>query len=313
MAKSVTAFTCTACGAAHKKWAGRCDACGAWNTIIEEAPLSQGPGRGLGAAKGRSVPLSGLATHEPPPPRSQSGMAELDRVLGAVNASGYGLTFGLHTRIDDRVQHVDSRLNVGNLYVNRNQIGAIVGSQPFGGEGLSGTGPKAGGPHYVPRFRAVPITRRPAVTAPQADPVAIQKELDDALTDSATPRETVVLPGPTGESNRLTTHARGTVLCLGPDAQEQAAIAVSQGCAAVAVEGHLDANALKTLSGMAVVAYDGPEDQARHYRQALAARDGAIVPLVASAELAAYAILERHLCIDTTASGGNASLLAAAE
>ncbi|WCR12339.1 bifunctional proline dehydrogenase/L-glutamate gamma-semialdehyde dehydrogenase PutA [Paracoccus stylophorae] len=239
--------------------------------------------------------------------------SELDRVLGAVNASGYGLTFGLHTRIDDRVQHVDSRLNVGNLYVNRNQIGAIVGSQPFGGEGLSGTGPKAGGPHYVPRFRAVPITRRPAVTAPQADPVAIQKDLDDALTDSATPRETVVLPGPTGESNRLTTHARGTVLCLGPNAQEQAAIAASQGCAAVAVDGHLDANALKTLSGMAVVAYDGSEDQARHYRQALAARDGAIVPLVASAELAAYAILERHLCIDTTASGGNASLLAAAE
>ncbi|SET56228.1 DNA repair protein RadA [Paracoccus homiensis] len=94
MAKSVTAFTCTACGAAHKKWAGRCDACGAWNTIIEEAPLSQGPGRGLGAAKGRSVPLSGLATHEPPPPRSQSGMAELDRVLGGGLVPGSAVLVG---------------------------------------------------------------------------------------------------------------------------------------------------------------------------------------------------------------------------
>ncbi|MFV0386272.1 DNA repair protein RadA [Paracoccus sp. (in: a-proteobacteria)] len=94
MAKPVTAFTCTACGAAHKKWAGRCDACGAWNTVIEEAPLSQGPGRGLGAAKGRSVPLSGLATDEPPPPRSISGMAELDRVLGGGLVPGSAVLVG---------------------------------------------------------------------------------------------------------------------------------------------------------------------------------------------------------------------------
>ena len=237
---------------------------------------------------------------------------QLDQVLGAINASGYGLTFGLHTRIDDRVQHVDDRLKVGNLYVNRNQIGAIVGSQPFGGEGLSGTGPKAGGPHYVPRFRAVDITRRDEVAAGQADPVRVQHDLDAALTDTSTAREAVLLPGPTGESNRLTTHARGTVLCLGPDAADQAARASAQGCAAVIVQGHLDANALRELSGMAVVAFDGPEPQARAYRQALAARDGVIIPLVTSAELASYAILERHLCIDTTASGGNASLLAVA-
>ncbi len=77
------AHTCTACGAAHKKWAGRCDACGAWNTIVAEAPLSQGPARaGLGGAKGRRVALSELSTAEAPPPRSNSGLAELDRVLG---------------------------------------------------------------------------------------------------------------------------------------------------------------------------------------------------------------------------------------
>ena len=79
---------------------------------------------------------------------------DLGRVVAAINARGYGLTFGLHSRIDDRVERVTAGLDVGNIYVNRNQIGAIVGSQPFGGEGLSGTGPKAGGPHYLLKFAA---------------------------------------------------------------------------------------------------------------------------------------------------------------
>ena len=78
--------------------------------------------------------------------------SEIDKVINDINHSDYGLTFGLHTRIDDRVDKITSQLNIGNLYVNRNQIGAIVGSQPFGGEGLSGTGPKAGGPNYIKRF-----------------------------------------------------------------------------------------------------------------------------------------------------------------
>jgi RHH-type transcriptional regulator, proline utilization regulon repressor / proline dehydrogenase / delta 1-pyrroline-5-carboxylate dehydrogenase len=71
--------------------------------------------------------------------------SEIDAVIDAINATGYGLTFGLHSRIDDRVQRIVERLHVGNIYVNRNQIGAVVGSQPFGGEGLSGTGPKRAG------------------------------------------------------------------------------------------------------------------------------------------------------------------------
>jgi DNA repair protein RadA/Sms len=94
MAKSTNAFTCTACGASHKKWAGRCDACGAWNTIVEEAPLSQGPGRGLGAHKGRAVPLSSLMTTEAPPPRHLAGMDELDRVLGGGLVPGSAVLVG---------------------------------------------------------------------------------------------------------------------------------------------------------------------------------------------------------------------------
>ncbi|MCA1662169.1 MAG: bifunctional proline dehydrogenase/L-glutamate gamma-semialdehyde dehydrogenase PutA [Novosphingobium sp.] len=76
----------------------------------------------------------------------------LDAAIEAINATGFGLTLGLHSRIDATRAFVEARARVGNLYVNRNQIGAVVESQPFGGEGLSGTGPKAGGPNYVVRF-----------------------------------------------------------------------------------------------------------------------------------------------------------------
>lgn len=76
----------------------------------------------------------------------------LDQVIDAINATGYGLTLGIHSRIDSTIDHIQRRARVGNTYVNRNMIGAVVGVQPFGGEGLSGTGPKAGGPHYLIRF-----------------------------------------------------------------------------------------------------------------------------------------------------------------
>ena len=78
--------------------------------------------------------------------------SELDQVIDAINATGFGLTLGIHSRIDSTIAHIAQRAKVGNCYVNRNQIGAVVGVQPFGGEGLSGTGPKAGGPHYLLRF-----------------------------------------------------------------------------------------------------------------------------------------------------------------
>ncbi|HSX63235.1 MAG TPA: aldehyde dehydrogenase family protein, partial [Pseudoxanthomonas sp.] len=77
---------------------------------------------------------------------------QLDAVIDQINATGYGLTLGIHSRIDSTVEKIAKTVKVGNCYVNRNQIGAVVGVQPFGGQNLSGTGPKAGGPHYLPRF-----------------------------------------------------------------------------------------------------------------------------------------------------------------
>jgi len=78
--------------------------------------------------------------------------SELGTVTAQIARSGYGLTLGIHSRIDETVDEIVTKLAVGNVYVNRNMIGAVVGVQPFGGHGLSGTGPKAGGPHYLTRF-----------------------------------------------------------------------------------------------------------------------------------------------------------------
>ena len=91
--------------------------------------------------------------------------SRLGDVCEAINATGYGLTLGVHSRIDDTVDFVRTRARVGNLYVNRSQIGAVVGAQPFGGENLSGTGPKAGGPHYLFRFCAERTTSTDTTSA----------------------------------------------------------------------------------------------------------------------------------------------------
>lgn len=238
---------------------------------------------------------------------------ELDDVIKAINATGYGLTFGLMTRIDDRVQHVSEAVHAGNIYVNRNQIGAIVGSQPFGGEGLSGTGPKAGGPHYLARFAA---NTADSNRGPWPQPMAA--DAIQALIDQAEPGAgpiTLSLPGPTGESNRLTTFSRPPLLCLGPgaDAAEKQAQAVrALGGSAVIATGTLSPEALTSLTGIAGALYWGDVDNARAMEQALARRNGPILPLITGLPDTARARGERHLCVDTTAAGGNAALLGGA-
>jgi RHH-type proline utilization regulon transcriptional repressor/proline dehydrogenase/delta 1-pyrroline-5-carboxylate dehydrogenase len=82
----------------------------------------------------------------------------LDGLCDLINGAGFGLTLSLHTRLPSVIDRIAARVKVGNLYVNRDQIGAVVGTQPFGGEGLSGTGPKAGGPHYLNRFAVERVT-----------------------------------------------------------------------------------------------------------------------------------------------------------
>ncbi|MEH6646858.1 bifunctional proline dehydrogenase/L-glutamate gamma-semialdehyde dehydrogenase PutA [Sulfitobacter sp.] len=233
---------------------------------------------------------------------------ELDKVIDAINGTGYGLTFGLHTRIDDRVQHVSERIEAGNIYINRNQIGAIVGSQPFGGEGLSGTGPKAGGPNYLPRFSA-PDLAEVSPAWEKSGTLPAVPEQKEGFTDTQS------LPGPTGESNRLSTLPRSAILCLGPtadtaDAQKRAVEAL--GGVAVTVAGAIPPEDLTGGPAYGGVLWWGDIDTARRYEQALAKRTGPIIPLLRGLPDTARVRQERHVCVDTTASGGNAALLGAA-
>jgi RHH-type proline utilization regulon transcriptional repressor/proline dehydrogenase/delta 1-pyrroline-5-carboxylate dehydrogenase len=255
---------------------------------------------------------------------------DFDDIIETINSRGYGLTFGLHTRIDERVKGIANSVRAGNLYVNRNQIGAVVESQPFGGEGLSGTGPKAGGPHYLRRFLK-PLAAPTADSEAGGGSAAATTEIVQAAIDAFDWHETQALesremPGPTGEANTLTLWPRGLVLCLGPTAQDaalQAGTARRMGCPALMVapgvdpdlgiNGELDPRALGELRGFAVVALWGDDARQRAARQMLAAREGSLIPLVTQGDLDSYCLHERHTCIDTTAAGGNASLLSTSD
>ena len=234
---------------------------------------------------------------------------ELAALIASINAAGYGLTHGIQTRIDETIEAVCAQIRAGNIYVNRNMIGAVVGVQPFGGEGLSGTGPKAGGPHYLRRL--VHGAMAPAPTA-----------IDAAM----------VLPGPTGESNTLSLHPRGCVACIADDEstlRAQIRLATATGNIALLTrspltqaiaadcEGRWKLVADALAAAPDAVLFAGGEERARAIRQALAAADGPIVPMLMVDQHhpgdPMRLVCERSLTINTTASGGNASLLSLAE
>ena len=236
---------------------------------------------------------------------------DIGSVVEAINSSGYGLTFGLQTRIDSRVQDLRDQLQVGNMYVNRNQIGAVVGSQPFGGEGMSGTGPKAGGPNYLPRFTQKAAPEHPDNKREPADLNAISAELNKYHTND--PISSQQLPGPTGELNEINYYQRPPLLCLGPgvEAVRQQVLAVEQlGGRAIAVTGELQPDQLAQLPDFGGLVWWGDKNSAQAYAQALSQLPGAIIPLITDHPDRAHTIHERHLCVDTTAAGGNANLLA---
>jgi RHH-type proline utilization regulon transcriptional repressor/proline dehydrogenase/delta 1-pyrroline-5-carboxylate dehydrogenase len=230
---------------------------------------------------------------------------DLDRVIADINATGYGLTFGLHSRIDDRVQYITDRIEAGNIYVNRNQIGAVVGSQPFGGEGLSGTGPKAGGPNYLARFCA------PDRQHSSAEWLHDQTE-PPRMSGAPVAPTTQSLPGPTGESNRLTLSPRPPLLCLGPGPEAVAAQmqeVTRQGGTVLQATGKLDLQQLQQIQGLSGVLWWGDDEVGQTIEQALARRSGPILPLIPGHPDRARVLGERHVCVDTTAAGGNAALL----
>jgi RHH-type proline utilization regulon transcriptional repressor/proline dehydrogenase/delta 1-pyrroline-5-carboxylate dehydrogenase len=230
----------------------------------------------------------------------------LEQLIAAINATGYGLTHGIQTRIDETVEAIRVRVHAGNTYVNRNMIGAVVGVQPFGGEGLSGTGPKAGGPHYVRRLvRGLPAPPR----------------LDGELT----------LPGPTGETNTLWLAPRGRIACLATSEDAlhaQIESANRTGNVALLTRSPLAESIARGMDGRCDIVADAlaanpdavlvdSNEAASEARRRLAESDGPIVPVVVGDADGRYdlsrLVHERTLTINTTASGGNASLLSLAE
>ncbi len=195
----------------------------------------------------------------------------LDTLIAEINASGYGLTFGVHSRIDETIDHLTDLVQAGNVYVNRNVIGAVVGVQPFGGMGLSGTGPKAGGPLYLHRlvhgapnaaFEAIPadaareppsgatalLTRLGEAALPRVD-ATLAHSLIAAAVGAARVGASQWLPGPTGESNRYRLLPRGPVWALprtapGLLAQVAAALASGNPCHVMLPEQDADCTTL---------------------------------------------------------------------
>ena len=257
---------------------------------------------------------------------------QLDDVVNDINARGYGLTFAMHSRIQNRTERLCAELNVGNCYINRNQIGAIVESQPFGGEGMSGTGPKAGGPNYL-----VNLTQPETIESQyQPNPLDLlsAEQVQSAwqtLRSQFKPLARELLtqcPSVTGEDNQLFTSARGYWLVAGDEQAWQQAIAsastgnptllltkkipdsdIMKDLPIICLAGDLVPGLLTELADLAGVSVSAHEEFCKQIRITLSQREGAIIPLLKSKGHSVYHRKEQHICEDTTASGGNAALL----
>ena len=271
----------------------------------------------------------------------------IDEVIAAINATGYGLTFGLHTRLDAHVERVTSGITAGNLYINRNMIGAVVGVQPFGGHGLSGTGPKAGGPLYLGRLVQAMPDHGPTASQP-ADPalanLAAWAEQAGLGLAAARLRELAAvpalnghvadLPGPVGERNQYQLHPRGQVLLL-PASLDGMAIqighALAQGNqASIVWPGDPPAAFhrmpddvtrrlrwrpdLPAEGGHSAVLIEAGREDAGSLLKRLAALPGGLALIQQSDAAGGYRrdwlVEERSISTNLTAAGGNATLMA---
>ncbi|MES2900965.1 MAG: trifunctional transcriptional regulator/proline dehydrogenase/L-glutamate gamma-semialdehyde dehydrogenase [Pseudomonadota bacterium] len=268
--------------------------------------------------------------------------ADLGKIVESINATGFGLTLGVHSRIDETINFIAERAHVGNIYVNRNIVGAVVGVQPFGGEGKSGTGPKAGGPLYIKRLQrgAAPLLEHERKATPGLEALLgwarthghqrvvtlTEQYMRSTLTGTALP-----LPGPTGERNVLSFAPRGGILCaassIGVLLNQLAAVLATGNRALVVAESQdvipqrLPAEVKALITFVGKIEACESEIQialveatlANGVRPQLAARPGAIISMIETSEEGPIAlwrlVAERALCVNTTAAGGNASLM----
>ncbi|TFW27462.1 trifunctional transcriptional regulator/proline dehydrogenase/L-glutamate gamma-semialdehyde dehydrogenase [Massilia horti] len=267
--------------------------------------------------------------------------ADLAKVIDSINATGYGLTLGVHSRIDETIDFIVSRAHVGNIYVNRNIVGAVVGVQPFGGEGKSGTGPKAGGPLYLNRLQRTvqTLARHEPRTDPALDALLEWArahghpqlaQLGKKYMETTLAGTTLDLPGPTGERNRLTFTERGSVLCAAVTVDgllNQLAAAFATGNDALVLASAQESvlaslppvakKRIRFISETELLASEFQmamiENGVQGLQAQLASRNGAIIGIIDTTEKGEIAIwrlvAERAVCVNTTAAGGNASLM----
>ena len=272
---------------------------------------------------------------------------ELDNVIDQINGKGYALTHGIHSRIDSTVEHICRRIEAGNIYVNRNIVGAVVGVQPFGGHGLSGTGPKAGGAFYLQKlsrgdWRIPTLTRNG-----QADAAALSvveklmmqmgfshdekvnfgRIIGEARVHTLRQAE-ALLPGPTGERNVALWHAPKKVWLYGGSLADGFAAWIKLAAAGVKTvvtedhplaiwrehsEGLIEVSSRNIPAAIShLIALESPSSE---LRQQAALQDGALIKVIdATQGLDVLPVFEEvSLSINTTAAGGNASLMAMAE
>ncbi|MBR7791039.1 trifunctional transcriptional regulator/proline dehydrogenase/L-glutamate gamma-semialdehyde dehydrogenase [Undibacterium sp. FT147W] len=271
---------------------------------------------------------------------------QLPELIDQINGTGFGLTLGVHSRIDETINFITSRAHVGNIYVNRNIVGAVVGVQPFGGEGKSGTGPKAGGPLYLKRLQRTPdISLGGHTVYERQEPAALSTllvwaknqhmqelgNLGEQYSHQTPYKITQVLPGPTGERNTLSFVPRGRIYCAAsslPCLLNQLAATLATGNTAV-----LPQQALMLLPAsfpaelrQQIISAEVQDCGAQIalvessllniYKPVFAALDGAIASVIETThatEIPLWRLVtERALCVNTTAAGGNASLMAMA-
>lgn len=270
---------------------------------------------------------------------------DLDNLIAQINSKGYALTHGIHSRIDSTIDRIKQRIEAGNVYVNRNIVGAVVGVQPFGGHGLSGTGPKAGGCFYLQRLSRLKQWIVPQLSRiGHADDVALKRlesvlhnlpiadelkmslagELGTARIRTLRGAE-VVLAGPTGERNVLSWHAPKQVWVYGGDLMQSFATLITlsaNGIRAEVESNHPLANYAEQLDGLIKVhtrpEYSGIQHVVAlsplpvEYKQSLTQSEGALIKILPSENgVDVYQIFEEISCsTNTTAAGGNASLMA---
>ncbi len=275
---------------------------------------------------------------------------QLPQLIDDINATGYGLTLGIHSRIDETIDFITARAHVGNIYVNRNIVGAVVGAQPFGGEGKSGTGPKAGGPLYLKRLQRNAVIALHGHTIHQQKAAAVAQpafqqllawadthgheriaSLGETYAHATLLNTSLILPGPTGERNTLSFAPRGAVWC----AASSVGVLLNQLAAALATGNRIVVDAASSAllpsslpqavrSAIKIIDENALAGETLHVAlldaeklpkllPRLAARDGALVPCVETCDSDAIPlwrlVAERALCVNTTAAGGNASLM----